>query len=73
MENSFKIGFIIFDVVFLVFGVFVLIYGLNYFNNEFNRIEENCKNYFNVDSCEFVRYNGEFIALPEIFLKNNSK
>ena len=66
MENSFKIGFIIFDVVSLVFGVFFLIYGLNYFNNEFNRIEENCKNYFNVDSCKICDYDGKLIALPEL-------
>lgn len=66
---------ICFFLCFLVglFSFLVLYTVLSYTHNEFNRIEENCKNYFNVDSCEFVRYNGEFIALPDFFLKNNSK
>ena len=70
-ENIFKFFYLFFNICFLIFSVFVLIYGSYYINSDFNRIEENCKNYFNVDSCVFVCYNGELVALPD--LENNLK
>ena len=59
---------ICFFLIFLVvlFSFLVSDYVLSYGYNEFNRIKENCKTYFNVDYCEIYRNGSEYIALPDL-------